>query len=79
MSIWNRIILQFRIFLAGIWRTFKQERITEQTNAKMEKFGLTWVGGIKHGEYKRTPVYQSIYEIINGTLGDIITILKEQR
>jgi hypothetical protein len=31
----------------------------------MEKFGLTWVGGIKHGEYKRTPVYQSIYEIIN--------------
>ncbi len=65
MSIWNRIILQFRIFLAGIWRTFKQERITEQTNEKMEKFGLTWVGGFKYGEYKRTPVYQSIYEIIN--------------
>lgn len=65
MSIWNRIIIRFRIFLAGMGRTFKQERITEQTNEKMEKFGLTWFGGIKQGEYKRTPVYQSIYEIIN--------------
>lgn len=65
MSIWNGIILQFRIFLAGVWRTFKPEHITEQKNEKMEKFGIEWVGGIKYGEFKRTPVYQSIYEIMN--------------
>jgi hypothetical protein len=29
----------------------------------MEKLGIAWVDGIK--EYKRTPVYQSIYEIMN--------------
>ena len=30
----------------------------------MEKLGMTWFGGDRYGEYKRTPCYQSIYEIM---------------
>jgi len=64
MFIWNNVIHQFRLFYIQIWRNIQREPFIKQKNVKMEKFGMTWLGGDKYGEYKRTPCYQSIYEIM---------------